>query len=736
MNSKDATPDVNGKIQPLVGIPDKAVRQEECCQEIEREQQEFTLKLVDIASKLNNSLELDTILDHIIQSLVEIVPTTTCNILLAEGNNGRIIRQHGYEQMGTGEILSSRIFDFRKIKTFKQMLKKKQGLFVSDTHDFPDWVPMPESFWVRSFVAAPIIIKGEVYAFLNCDNGTPEIFNEKHVRRLQLVADQAAIAIENANVYSETKNRLNQIALINDLTRTMLDSSQMDDILLTLPQKILAIFGANSLLITQWDPEKKLATQLTAFGKGLVPNFPKSTEPDTYSLTEQVINQKHALVISTKEGYLPWQDQLNRTFNDRLILALPMITQENPLGAMLIGFSESKHISETEIAIGEYAALQIATIIHKSNVYEEAKIQSSQFQHANDLIASLNFVAASILSTKGLPDILKTMGDGLEKMHIHSLLFIREQQSDTLSIDYCSRSAELFTQLKMLDWTPEKKVSLPTPQTEEFRNTLDNRQIVFIDDPVQLLKYAIPCKYGPFVNKFQEALDITAESKSLFLPLIVERKTIGLLGLYGENLQEIDLKAGEIFNSQISIALENSRLLAEVQRLAITDELTGINNRRGLFELGSREFLISKRMNRPLSALMIDLDNFKDINDRYGHAAGDFTLHEIAKRISDNIREIDIIGRYGGEEFVVLLIGDNLQSSMVAAERIREAISNNKVITETDTLQVTVSIGVDELDSLTANLDALIKRADRALYIAKHNGRNRVATLMNLENSR
>jgi diguanylate cyclase (GGDEF)-like protein len=288
----------------------------------------------------------------------------------------------------------------------------------------------------------------------------------------------------------------------------------------------------------------------------------------------------------------------------------------------------------------------------------------------------------------------------------------------------------------MLDWTPEKKVSLPTPQTEEFRNTLDNRQIVFIDDPVQLLKYAIPCKYGPFVNKFQEALDITAESKSLFLPLIVERKTIGLLGLYGENLQEIDLKAGEIFNSQISIALENSRLLAEVQRLAITDELTGINNRRGLFELGSREFLISKRMNRPLSALMIDLDNFKDINDRYGHAAGDFTLHEIAKRISDNIREIDIIGRYGGEEFVVLLIGDNLQSSMVAAERIREAISNNKVITETDTLQVTVSIGVDELDSLTANLDALIKRADRALYIAKHNGRNRVATLMNLENSR
>jgi len=101
-----------------------------------------------------------------------------------------------------------------------------------------------------------------------------------------------------------------------------------------------------------------------------------------------------------------------------------------------------------------------------------------------------------------------------------------------------------------------------------------------------------------------------------------------------------------------------------------------------------------------------------------------------------NIRDIDLVGRYGGEEFVALLVGDDLPTAITVAERIRQAIGNEEIATESGPIKLTVSIGVDELDSMTANLEMLIKRADRALYVAKHNGRNQVATLMNIENLR
>ena len=695
---------------------------------------EFAARMVEIAGILSSSLDLDIVQNHVVDIIEKVIPANACNLMIVHGNEGQVVHQHGYGQLGTAELISSRIFDLQKTKTFAKMLQSKQGLVIPDTRQNLQWAPMPESFWVRSFVSTPILLGNRVYAFINCDHGVPGTFNEKHSARLKQLADLAALAISNALVYAETNNRLKQIGLINEMTQSMLDSTQLDEVLKTLPQKILSVFDANSLIITKWDDEQKSVSQLAAFGPGLMPCPPKSHKPDGFCITEQVIKQKRPLVISNEAEYDPWLKDLSRLMADHVILALPMIAQENLLGAILIGFKDHRQISQADVSIGEYASLQIATIINKWNVYEKAKIQSDQFQHANDLIASLSIVATSILSTKGLESIIQTMGDGLEKMGIHSLLFFIDFDLNSLTLEYCSRMEKLQSALNSLGHSTNPKTKIKIPPLEQLQNTLLNQQIEFIDDPVQLLKLMFPSEYGPFIGKFQEALEINAETKALFMPLIVEQKTIGLLGLYGKNLQEVDLRAGEIFNSQISVALENSRLLAEVQRLAITDELTGIKNRRGLFECGNRELAIAKRTHRPLGVLMIDLDNFKDVNDKYGHAVGDVVLREVARRISQHIREIDIFGRYGGEEFVVLLSENDLAFSLLIAERIRQAIANDGIPTGSDIIHITASVGVDELDLSITNLDQLIKKADQALYIAKNNGRNQVATNQNKEN--
>jgi diguanylate cyclase (GGDEF)-like protein len=189
---------------------------------------------------------------------------------------------------------------------------------------------------------------------------------------------------------------------------------------------------------------------------------------------------------------------------------------------------------------------------------------------------------------------------------------------------------------------------------------------------------------------------------------------------------ESDLNLLVGFAATATAAIQNARLHAEVQRLAITDALTGLYNRRGLFELGQREVERSRRYKRPLVAIMMDIDRFKYINDYYGHAAGDLVLQAVAKRCSDNMRRIDILGRLGGDEFAFLLPEADMFTASNVAERVRLTISERPVITEETQINVSVCLGVARATSATPDLEVLISRADAAMYIAKREGRNRV----------
>ncbi|MGZ9165539.1 MAG: GGDEF domain-containing protein, partial [Anaerolineales bacterium] len=178
---------------------------------------------------------------------------------------------------------------------------------------------------------------------------------------------------------------------------------------------------------------------------------------------------------------------------------------------------------------------------------------------------------------------------------------------------------------------------------------------------------------------------------------------------------------------QVGTSLERARLFQEVQSLALTDPLTGLQNRRSLFELGRIEFSRSHRLKRPFCCMMLDLDHFKQINDNYGHPMGDEVLQEFAKRCKNSVREVDMIGRYGGEEFVILLPETDSETAILVAERLRASVEETPMKVSGQEVNVTVSIGVSRKDENTLQLETLIARADQAMYIAKHKGRNRVA---------
>ena len=159
----------------------------------------------------------------------------------------------------------------------------------------------------------------------------------------------------------------------------------------------------------------------------------------------------------------------------------------------------------------------------------------------------------------------------------------------------------------------------------------------------------------------------------------------------------------------------------------MTDPLTGLQNRRSLFELGRVEFSRAYRMNRPFCCMMLDIDHFKQVNDNYGHPIGDEVLQEFATRCKNSVRAVDLIGRYGGEELIILLPETDRETALHVAERLRFSIEEAPIKVSHGEVRVTVSIGVAAKDEYTTDLETLIARADQAMYIAKHKGRNCVA---------
>lgn len=189
--------------------------------------------------------------------------------------------------------------------------------------------------------------------------------------------------------------------------------------------------------------------------------------------------------------------------------------------------------------------------------------------------------------------------------------------------------------------------------------------------------------------------------------------------------QRIEFQGRYVVLSSARDITERKNLEAALLREATTDPLTGIRNRRQFFVDANREFARALRLGAGLAVLMLDIDHFKNINDRHGHHAGDAMLRSFAACCADALRSYDIFGRLGGEEFAVVLPASTPEDGMETAERLRRRISRLSVVYDGTPLHCTVSIGVANLATPDLSFDDMLRRADRALYTAKANGRDR-----------
>ncbi len=183
--------------------------------------------------------------------------------------------------------------------------------------------------------------------------------------------------------------------------------------------------------------------------------------------------------------------------------------------------------------------------------------------------------------------------------------------------------------------------------------------------------------------------------------------------------------SGRMLARVIKYAIKRKKMEEKLEKLALTDPLTELYNRRYFFERGWNEYVRARRYEHHLAIIMLDLDFFKKINDNHGHACGDMVLMKVANLFSQSLRDVDLVARFGGEEFIILIPETDHEGVEFVAERIRQEIYDTPMEHNGKNFNISASLGVAFIEDVIGDFETMINQADIALYCAKENGRNR-----------
>jgi diguanylate cyclase (GGDEF)-like protein len=258
----------------------------------------------------------------------------------------------------------------------------------------------------------------------------------------------------------------------------------------------------------------------------------------------------------------------------------------------------------------------------------------------------------------------------------------------------------------------------PSPMVMAARS----KRLILIEDISRHTKPAIKKSQRAFAGNYRT-------NNCIIAPLICHERVVGVLNLAdkmrGDNFSSEDIALIELFSQLVGASIGNIKLFEKIQRQARTDGLTGLANHKRLYEILEKELWRSRRYGGQISLIMVDIDNLKNINDTYGHRAGDKVIKAISSKIRECIRQIDTAARYGGDEFAVILPNTSLADATVVAERMVAAVGHATITWGKEQISLSISVGLGQYDADTSPED-ITSRSDEALYTAKQAGKNTV----------
>jgi len=574
---------------------------------------------------------------------------------------------------------------------------------------------------IRSVMATPMWrpdrkLFGVVFAI-----NKPGGFGRDDTLQFRTFAEQASFVIQNLQLIASERRRTEELSVLHAIAMAAMDAKNEDELIEFVTRMIgekLYPDNFGILLLTEdqcalrLHSSYRLGLKETAIrvplGVGICGNVAQTGMP------------RRVPDITQAADYL--------NVDDRILseLCVPLSLEGRVIGVVNAESARLNAFSARDEELLSIIAVQLTTTMERLRAIEAQNIQNVHLGRSNAMIKVLAQVGSRASIAVNPEGVMHTVGNELSMLNLMCLIALPDPDSQDLKLAYTSIPARY---MRIIEYGVGRKLNeIIISRERVMQFSRGSLEPMLIRDPIDVVSNVLVDFPRERVQKMLTPLGVTADMPICHLPLVVDGELKGIFWLWGQGMDESDLPTLSIFGSQVAIALQNSYLMAKVQKMALVDDLTGIFNRGHFFELAEHEFSQSRRYDLPLSAIILDVDHFKKFNDRYGHIVGDQVLANVARVLQVNLREHDILGRYGGEEFSILMPVTDLKAAQNVGTRLRQCVADARVETDAGPVGVNISIGVSELKSDMPTLLSLIHRADQAMYIAKSTGGNKVAT--------
>ncbi len=538
---------------------------------------------------------------------------------------------------------------------------------------------------------------------------------------------------------------------ILDVGQNLISTLVLDDLLRQVVQTAAVLVDCEAASLWLAEEDSKVLN-LAAATRPQKPGC-SSSIPIATSTAGAALTGGEAIIVNDLNAGSPDFARLAEMLEEpaRSLLVVPLQIQEHKIGVLE---AENKRggrpFEQTDASILAELATQAALAIGNMRLLENYKQLAEIAQREQKYADALRMASKALSSTLDYDQVIDRIMEQISNVIPLVTCNVMMIEEGDIARVYRGRGYDRVGTNSTLQST-----TLNVSSVAGMRRMCETLQPIFIPDVLEDSNWVYSRPEHQWIRSYIGA------------PIIVKEKVVGFLNVMSATPNQYNAAFAERlqdFAQHAAIAIENASLYRQAQieiaerikaeaelvshrdhleelvaertkeiyRLAITDPLTGLYNRRHLMELGIKTVNHARRYQRPLSALMIDIDHFKWINDTYGHATGDDTLRQLAELMRRYFRSADVVGRYGGEEFVVLMPETGLQAAQNLAERMLTNIRALRIPIPGGELSFTASIGVAEYDlDGGPSLDDFIKLADRAMYKAKRTGRDRIVAYHN-----
>jgi diguanylate cyclase (GGDEF)-like protein len=553
---------------------------------------------------------------------------------------------------------------------------------------------------LRSAVVISLQAKEQAFGLLLL--GTPDSrrFTPAELRLLLALGHQIGVAVENSYLIQQTSRRSEELHVLNEIGRALSSTLNKEDLLRKLWEELHRLFDVENLYLATFDPARDQIQFDLELMKGV--RMPKRSRPAGNHLTEYILRTRQPVLI--RDNFVSEIRKLGveplRTAGS--FCGVPLVAYDHAIGALCIFSENERAYDEGHLELMRVLASEASIAIENARLFQEERTKARH-------LSLLNLISRDAIATLNPDEILAKIAGQLE---------------NGLSYDHIG--------IAILEYTTRELII--SAESGKRRGALGRRIPLDTGLIGQVARTGKPATYRSSINSQNSPQPVLGESATaMALPIFYGDHLHGVL--YVETLDRVEFSEEEslllhTLADLIAGAYHNAQTFQKAQEQAITDGLTGVKTHRFFMEALSSEWKRSSRAGRSFALVLMDLDRFKFVNDFYGHLEGDLVLQRVGQILETNCRRSDVVARYGGDEFVILMPETTMEQARQLSSKLRGWIASDPLLREKN---ISASFGIASYPLHGSAPQELIQVADASMYLSKHQGGNTVSTAEHID---